>query len=393
MTQPANIQQLLGQMNQMAAAMRVQEANIQALRGQLQNAASATQIAAHLGNLASGVKVEGSSGPRGGGGGDWMAQRTLARAWGGAGYVSLADIQGRLIPFEQFETINIPGNSSGQLATVMKISMEGPMVATHRYAVLESRVQFQVTYANGTTEVFAGRTNGRQRPVSSVGDLFDAAHAFEQINQYQPSYLGGVWDGTSFVAVGNPAGVNPSSNAQSTPNMPPPFPGTGRPLVVSPLSMSSGRSMVFDGHIMVEPQGAQFKRSNRPVPSAQWSEGINKAVPLSCYDVFEPGEDIQLTVIPSHTNNPPLGNIQKLIGLGALANMTMVPGTGVASGNPAPVGAWPFLAGQFDGHEGINDETRLGDGTTVTIDRVVRVFDAVLHLGFRGFRIIAAPGK
>lgn len=323
------------------------------------------------------------------GGGDFKANKAWAKAWGGADYVSLDAIQGRFIPFDLFTEIIVPDNASTTLDGVLKVSMEGPFVATHRYAAFISDVRYQVNFSNGSSATFKGRTNGRFRGISSNTDTVDALRAFEQINQYQPSHVGAVYDGTNVVAVGNPTGVNENSISTSTTNMLPNFPGSGRPIVVSPLSMSGGRSMQFDGTIAVQPQGAQFNRQNIPIPSSMWSDGVNKASKLSCYDVLEPGEEVIVKVTPTHVNNPPFGNISDLI---ALNNAWTFAGTGLAANNPMPTGSWPFLAGQFDGHEGINDESLYGD-TSVTVDRVIRSFDARIILGFKGFRIIAPPGR
>ena len=319
--------------------------------------------------------------------GDFKARRAYAKGWGGAGYASLDQIKGRFIPFDEFVEINIADGVSSAIEGVLKVSMEGPFVAARRYAVFQSRVTYQVTFADNSTAVFKGRTNGRFRGVASNTDVNDAVRAFDQISQYQPSYLGAVYDGTNILAVANPAGVNPDSTDPI--NMLPNFPGTGRPLVVSPLSMSSGRSMTFDGTIAITPQGAQFNRQNIPVPSSLWSDGFNGPVDLSCYDVLEPGEEVIVRVNPLHINNPAFGNISSLVALNA--DYTYDSTTGAAANNPLPAGAFPFLQGQFDGHEGINDETLIGDAD-VTVDRVQRVFDGTLYVGFMGFRIVAAPG-
>ena len=332
------------------------------------------------------VKVEG----RHLGGGDFKANKAWAKAWGGSDYVSLDSIQGRFVPFDLFTEILVPDNTAATVEGVLKVSMEGPFVATHRYAAFLSDVRYQVNFANGSSATFKGRTNGRFRGISSNTDLVDAIRAFEQINQYQPSHVGAVLDGGgAVVAVGNPVGVNENSTGTSTTNILPNFPGSGRPLVVSPLSMSGGRSMQFDGTIAVQPQGAQFNRQNIPVPSSMW-DGNNKMSKLSCYDVLEPGEEVIVKVSPTHVNNPPFGNISDLIALN-YAGWAFA-ATGIAANNPMPVGSWPFLAGQFDGHEGINDQSFDGD-TSVTVDRVIRSFDARLIIGFKGFRIIAPPGR
>ena len=320
--------------------------------------------------------------------GDFKARRAYAKAWGGSGYVSLDNIEGRFVPFDQFVEIPIANGVNTSVEGVLKVTMEGPFVAARRYAAFVSRAVYEVTFQNGTKAVFKGRTNGRFRGIASNTDISDAVRAFEQISQYQTSYLGAVTSGAGgIIPVENPAGVNPNSTDPT--NLLPNFPGTGRPIVVSPLSMSSGRSMTFDGTIAIEPQGAQFRRQNIGVPSSLWSDGLNGPVDLSCYDVLEPGEEAIVRINPFHVNNPAFGNINALVA--ANANYNFNPATGVAANNPLPAGNWPFLQGQFDGHEGINDETLIGD-TSVDIDRVVRIFDGILYVGYMGFRIISAPG-
>lgn len=319
--------------------------------------------------------------------GDFKARRAFAKAWGGAGYVSIDQIKGRFVPYDEFVEIPIADGNASAIESVLKVSMEGPFVASRRYAVFQSKVTYQVTFADNSTATFKGRTNGRFRGVTSSTDVADAIRAFDQISQYQPSYVGAVYDGTDIFAVANPAGVNP--NSTDTSNMLPNFPGTGRPLVVSPLSMSGGRSMTFDGTIAVTPQGAQFNRQNIPIPSSLWTDGFNGPVDLACYDVLEPGEEVIVRVNPLHVNNPAFGNISSLVALNE--DYTFSNATGAAANDPLPAGAWPFLLGQFDGHEGINDETLYGDAD-VTVDRVSRVFDGSLFVGYMGFRIIAPPG-
>lgn len=319
--------------------------------------------------------------------GDFKARRSYAKAWGGSSYVSLDSIQGRFVPYDLFVEIPIANGSTTALQGTLKVSMEGPFVAARRYAVFLSRAVYEVTFLNGTKATFKGRTNGRFRGVASNTDVSDAIAAFDQVNQYQPTYLNAVYNGATIIPAQNPVGVN--QNSTDPTNMLPNFPGTGRPLVVSPLSMSGGRSMTFDGTIAIQPQGAQFNRQNIPVPSSLWSDNFNGPVDLSCYDVFEPSEELLVTVNPLHVNNPPFGNISSLVALNNAYAFNAA--TGVAANNPLPVGNWPWLAGQFDGHEGINDETLVGD-TSVDVDRVVRTFDGTLILGYMGFRIIAAPG-
>ncbi len=384
MTQPSSIQAAFQAMSNKIASM---EKNLIQLGQANQNLARVANEAKIMAETLKNVQMS----PMGGSvNADFKSKVAHAKAWGGGSYVSLGEIKGRFVPFDTFVEIPIPNDASSAIEGTLKVSMEGPFVAARRYAVFLSQYSYQVTFSNGTTAVFKGRTNGRFRGVSSNTDVCDALRAFEQLNQYQPSYLGAVYDSATpgIIPVGNPAGVNPSSTDPT--NLLPNFPGTGRPLLVSPLSMSAGRSMTFDGTIAIEPQGAQFRRQNIPVPSSLWNDGDNGPVDLACYDVLEPGEEVIVRVNPLHINNPAYGNISSLVALNA--NYAFNAATGVAANNPLPVGSWPFLQGQFDGHEGINDETLLGD-TSVEVDRVVRIADGVLVIGYMGFRIIAAPGS
>ncbi len=382
MQQPHPFEVKLQQMSSALGAMQGQVQKLAQENATLRKTATEAHI---LASTLKDIKVSAvnSSTP-----GDFKARRAYAKAWGGSSYVSLDSIQGRFVPYDEFVEIPIPNGQATAVQGVMKVSMEGPFVAARRYAVFLSRAVYQVTFLNGTTATFKGRTNGRFRGVGSNTDVSDAINAFKQISQYQPSYLGAVYNGANIIAVENPAGVNPNSTDPT--NLLPNFPGTGRPIVVSPLSMSGGRSMTFDGTIAVQPQGAQFNRQNIPIPSSLWTDGFNGPVDLSCYDVLEPSEEIIFTVNPLHVNNPPFGNVSGLVALNA--DYTYDNTTGVAANDPLPVGNWPWLASQFDGHEGINDETLVGD-TSVDVDRVVRTYDGTLIIGYMGFRIIAAPGS
>ena len=321
-------------------------------------------------------------------GGDFRARKTFAKAWGGAGYVSLDNIEGRFVPYDLFVEIPIAGDSSQSVNGTLSVDIAGPFVAVKRYAAFLSQYKYQVQFSNGTKATFNGRSFGRWRGISSNTDVNDAMRAFDQLSQYQPMISGAIYNGTDIIPVLNPAAVNPGSVDPT--NTLPNFPGTGRPLVVSPTSMSSGRSMGFDGTVAIVPQGAQFNRQNIPVPTSLWVDQFNGAVELGCYDVFEPGEQIVATVTPTHPNNPAFGNIQSLVALNA--DYAFDPATGAANNNPLPVGNWPWIQGQFDGHEGINDETLLGD-TSVDVDRVIRVPAGILVIGYMGFRIIQAPGR
>jgi hypothetical protein len=141
--------------------------------------------------------------------------------------------------------------------------------------------------------------------------------------------------------------------------------------------------MGFDGVVAVEVAGANYQRQNIPIPTQFWGKGFGDAVPLAECDVFEPGDSVVFKVTPNHPLNPAFGNIQGLMYQGS--DFVFDP-----QNDPMPAGPFPFLAGQFDGHEGINDETLQGDSDT-TADRVTRAFDAIITIGYQGYKIVQAP--
>lgn len=331
----------------------------------------------------------------------------MAKGPGHGPYVDIAQFPGRHIPFDFLVDIAIRDGATDTATGTLMVTMEGPMVCTHRVACFRSQHTFRVQGADSTA-AFQSRSFGRFRPIDSSGDWTDALRAFEQPNGYQPAYIGAVFDGTNFVPIGNPMGVHGPSGtggaagqtaATSLPNMIPNFPGNGRPLNMSPLSMSAFRSMEMDSTILVEVQGANFQRSNQNVPSTLWRSGNNEPFPLSTLDVFEPGESIVLAVSPTHVNNPAAGNIAGI--MLASNDFTYTVATGASVNNPSPsptpitdvglpTGGFPFLAGQYDGHEGIDSESVFGDSAE-TSDRVTRVANGILTIGFIGYRIVQPP--
>lgn len=237
----------------------------------------------------------------------------------------LEDIPGRRIPFDVVVRIPIGTNITALQSQTHIISQDGPFVAVARYACFQSAHQFQVTDDNGITSAFQGRSFGRFRPIHSMWDLNDA-QAFNPI-----------------------VGMA--------------FPGTGAPIVASPSSHSGFRTMEFDGTVTFRNAGAAYPRSNTEVPTAWWTTQINSPFQLGALDFFERGETLQWDVTPSHINNPEGGNISGI------------------------VGSYPFLAGQYDVHEGIADVA--GDATS---DPVQRLPDGFVWIGLHGFRIIQPPG-
>lgn len=242
----------------------------------------------------------------------------------------IESIPGRRIPFDLVVSIPIGTNSIAEAQGTKTISQDGPFVAVARMASFQSAFQFALR--DPTTQqaaAFQGRSFGRYRPIHSAWDLNDG----------QP-------------------GPQPSQALA--------FPGTGAPLYASPSNHSSFRSMEFDGLIEMLNQGAAFPRSNEPIPSAFYSDSINSPWQLGALDFFERGETIQWKVRPTHVNNPPAGNL-----------------SGYAAG-----GLYPFLASQYDVHEGVSDPLN----PVATTDPITRLPDGILIVGLHGFRIIQPPG-
>ncbi len=318
----------------------------------------------------------------------------MAKMWGGNAFVSIDDIPGRAVPYDLTVDINIAAGVVETQEESAYISMDGPFIAVRRYIAFRSDLTFQVQDQDGDTASFVGRTSGRFRPISSHTDVMDAVHAFEQLSQYNPPYVGAVVfsDDSKVIPVANPSAVHVGDsdygNSADLSNLLPNFPGTGRPIVVSPLSMSSGRSMAFDGLVAVEVAGANYQRQNHAVPTAFWMKGMGGPLDLAACDVFEPGDSANFKVTPLHPNNPAFGNIQSLMLQGTDITYDITKGGGV--NDPFPAGPFPFLASQFDGHEGINDQTLAGDSTT-TADRVTRSPDGIITIGYQGYKLVQPP--
>lgn len=243
----------------------------------------------------------------------------------------IESIPGRRFEYDFIVTIPIVANSIQQNQGTKTVTQDGPFVAVARYATFQSAAQFAVTDpTTGLAATFQGRSYGRFRPVHSAWDLGDAG-----------------------------AGV-------FQPATPPAFPGTGSPYYAAASNHSSFRSMEFDGLIEFLNAGSGYFRSNDPVPSAFYSESINSVFQLGALDFFERGESLQWKATPTHVNNPPAGNLQ-----------------GYGAG-----GSYPFLASQYDVHEGIKDTLIAGQ----TTDPVTRLYDGFLIVGFHGFRIVQPPG-
>lgn len=337
----------------------------------------------------------GRSGMSGFGGPEGVPERRngpMVKLNDGSGYVSLDQIPGRAVPYDLFVTIPIVDGQMGSVQDSIDVLPAGPFIAVSRCAILQSTMTVDITDTIGNKSSYPGRSWGRYRPISSAADIMDAQRAFEQPNQFQPAYLGAVWNGTDVVPVGNPIGVNPSSNAASLRRMLPNWPGNGLPIIASAMSMSPFRSMSFDGTIEVDTRGSQIQRQNQPVPSVWWTTENGGRVLLPTLDVFEPSETVTFTVTPTHVLNPAAGNIQNLHYFNTSGGYaTFTAATGVASGNPAPAGQFPALAGQYDGHEGIMAFSEPGSSPNTT-DPASRNFSGLLTVGYSGYYILQAPG-
>lgn len=262
-----------------------------------------------------------------------LTEMKASRIGGGNGNPDIAlieSIPGKRLPFDLFTVIAIgPDITNAVQQGSILVSQDGPFVAVGRFASLRSSYEYQAPNDQGSDSSFLGRSNGRFRPVSSSNDLLDA--------------LAGSFNPTSGIA----------------------FPGTGAAIYASPSNHSPFRTMEFDGLITFRDSGASYPRSNQPVPSSFWTQGINGLFQLAALDFFERGSALEFDVTPTHTNNPAVGNLS---GYGP--------------------GVFPFIDSQYDHHEGINDPS----DPNVTTDPVTRVENAFLHIGFHGIRIVQTRG-
>ncbi len=245
----------------------------------------------------------------------------------------IENIPGRRIPFDCLVEIPIPANQTATQQQTYLIPQTGPFVAVARYATFLSLLQYQLLNENNQVQgTFNGRSFGRFRPISSVGDLNDG-----QI-------------------------VDPviADGAQ------PPFPGTGARYLASVPSASPFRSMEGDFRIEFQEEGANIVRQNKPVPSPFWSKGFCEPVELPCLDFFERNSVLKFSVTPTRPMNPAFGNA-----------------FGFANG-----GNQPFSDAQYDQVEGIYDAPQ----QTPTTDLVRRSPKGVLILGFFGYLIVQPAG-
>jgi hypothetical protein len=261
-----------------------------------------------------------------------VANLEVSRSGAPASIQRVENIPGRRIPFDALVDIAIGDSVQSVQQGSITISQEGPFVGVSRVMALLSTFEFQYRDpVSGAASAFQGRSYGRYRPAHSAWDLNDSMVS-PQVSQ----------------AVG--------------------FPGTGAPHVTSPGTASSFRSMEGDFRIIVENAGSSFPRSNQEVPSAFWSRAINEPFELGALDVFERGEVIVFKVLPLHPNNPSYGNL---------------------SAFGAPNASFPFVTAGFDAVEGVNDQN---DANASTTDPVTRLANAIVTIGYHGYRIIQQPG-
>lgn len=259
-----------------------------------------------------------------------------------AGVVRIEDIPGRRVPYVMLMDIPIGNNTTSIREQSVTISQEGPFVAVKRMATFQSSFEFQYTNpTTGAVSRYSGRSFGRYRPIHSAWDVNDA---------YRP----------------------PTTTTNPFPTGPGPF--VGSPELTS--TISGFRSMEFDGRIEVINAGSSYPRQNISVPSSMWSPQINAPQELGALDFFERGEIITVKVQPTHVNNPPAGNADGL--------------------NIFGITGWPFLAGQYDPHEGIVTPSGFAfiDGSMIRIgtDPITRLPDGILTIGWEGYRIIQPVG-
>ena len=250
--------------------------------------------------------------------------------------LTIENIPGRRIPFDVTVQISVPANLSGTVTGTYTLSMDGPFVAVARYATFISTYTFQVSDGQNITR-YVGRSWGRQRPISSVTDIMDGMTGWNEAGIY------------------NLQAVEGCDEEEVSPN----------PVVLArPTNRSPFRTMGFDGYVSLK--NSVYPRQNQQVPTSLWAPGFTQNQQLPVLDYFEKGEIIEFEIEPLHVNNPAAGNIQAFLG------------------------SMPYLAGQYDGHEGIGYTSWACDPGTA--DVITRRPDGILVVGLLGFRILQPPG-
>lgn len=244
----------------------------------------------------------------------------------------IENIPGERVPFDMLVEIPIDSSDTSTRQGTISISMEGPFVAVARYCTFLSQYQFQFRDPE-TQEAtsFVGRSFGRFRRIHSAADWNDSILTPDTIR---------------VVA----------------------FPGTGDPSYASPSNHAPYSSMEMDFRILMRKQDSQFPRSNIAVPSPFWTTFVNSPFQLGALDFFSRASVIEFNVTPMHLPNPTAGNLQQY-------------GAG---------GIFPFIASQFDQHEGISDpEVTIADTDP---DPITRLPQGILIIGLHGYRILQPPG-
>lgn len=283
---------------------------------------------------------------------------TLGAPERAAGVLRVEDIPGTRIPYTALVRIPIGSDQTALAPQSYTVTQEGIFVATRRLAGFLSLHELEViNNLTATTSNFPGRSHGRWRPIHSAGDVLDAGSP-------QATSDGAAW----FLA--NDA-LSVAGDV---------LPGA---TLVQPTNMSGFRTMEFDGTVSLEVAGSQFPRQNIPVPTMMYTEGAtNGPFDLAALDVFERGSVLTWQVQPTHPNNPSFGNVDNACvfpRLAAIANF--------ADG-------YPFLAGQFDSHEGVCTPGAItrgdaaGEWTSITADVVSRATNGIFYVGLEGYRIV-----
>ncbi len=268
-----------------------------------------------------------------------------------AGVLRLEDIPGRRRPFIYTVEIPIGVNLTSQVSQSFTISQDGPFIATRRMCTFLSLHSFAYTDPQTNAQVtFNGRSNGRFRPITSACDIVDSQHHVRADTGY--------W-------------LYNSLAANKTQNIP-----LGMQSMIS--DMSSFRTMEFDGYIELKNTGSALARQNRPIPTTFWTSQCCAGVELGALDFFERGEAVEVTVQPTHPNNPPYGNVND--------GNVWVLSTG-----------FPFLDGQYDVHEGIVTPgaiNTVANNPTVFLsaDPITRLPEGILIVALEGYRIDQPPG-
>lgn len=340
--------------NQLAGALRKQA--VDAVR---EAQAKSNEQLGHLATIASALQMQHQTGSSGGG--------TTSGFFWERGTIRIEDIPGRRTPYTLTQDIAIGSDVTSVRQESATITQEGPFVAVKRVMTFQSSYEFQSTDPlTGVVTRLPGRSNGRYRPVHSACDI-DNIH-------------NSVADSSGWFARASDVAAAVGARLPSA-------------SISLPSNTSSFRSMEFDGRVVTLVEGSGLQRSNQSVPTALWMENINTPYEQAALDFFERGDVITWQVTPNHAHNPAVGNVDgqavfgELMGVGATA--------------------WPFVAGQYDVHEGIAtpnsgtspvqsaspaDFNAFRGVTPITTDTIVRIPSGIVTIGYEGYRIYQPVG-